>query len=268
MNAVVTGAFLVLLPAIILALVGWETRVRLRLRRSGVTARGRVVGHVSRTDGMDEPVLRFVDRRGRYVDFRPQRGAFGSFAPVGMEADLVYLENDPDTARLASDVRGRYWSLLVAAPCAGVMLLGVLVLAGVLPQGTRSIPSGSPVKGVFGLVNLVIGLLMVGGGCWWFWRLLLRYRDGHTTTGTVVRRSSQNQGRDLAVVEFLDLHHRRIQLVSRAVSRKVGTRVPVRYPAERPGKGVAGSLARNARSAAVLFLLGLATAAVGVAMLA
>ncbi|MZE41780.1 DUF3592 domain-containing protein [Streptomyces sp. SID5477] len=92
------------LVGVLLLWVGLHDAARVRrLRRHGIRTTGTVVDNV-RVDGHNgpswAPVVAFVDHHGYRVEFTPSMRGSGMGLATGREVTLVYLPDDPQTARV------------------------------------------------------------------------------------------------------------------------------------------------------------------------
>ncbi|MEU9994538.1 DUF3592 domain-containing protein [Streptomyces sp. NPDC050848] len=87
-----------------------------RLRRHGVRTQGLVVDNV-RVDDSDghswAPVIEFTDHQGYRVQFSPRARGTGLGLPTGRRVDVLYLAENPQTARVFQrrHMSGIVWSL-------------------------------------------------------------------------------------------------------------------------------------------------------------
>ncbi|MET8446098.1 DUF3592 domain-containing protein [Streptomyces sp. NPDC005209] len=96
-----------------------------RLRRDGIRTRGVVVDNVrvNDSDGPSwAPVIAFHDHLGHRVEFTTKIRGIGMGLPTGREVPVVYLGQNPQTARVAM------WRHLVG-PTVG-MLFGATLFLG------------------------------------------------------------------------------------------------------------------------------------------
>ncbi|WP_328562521.1 DUF3592 domain-containing protein [Streptomyces coelicoflavus] len=104
MAKTVVGILLCSLVGLLLLWLGLHDAARVRrLRRHGVRTTGTVVDNV-RVDGHNgpwwAPVIAFVDHYGHRVEFTPPLRGSGMGLATGREVTLVYLPDDPQTARV------------------------------------------------------------------------------------------------------------------------------------------------------------------------
>ncbi|EHN75970.1 DUF3592 domain-containing protein [Streptomyces coelicoflavus] len=104
MAKTVVGMLLCGLVGVLLLWVGLHDAARVRrLRRHGIRTTGTVVDNV-RVDGHNgpswAPVVAFVDHHGYRVEFTPSMRGSGMGLATGREVTLVYLPDDPQTARV------------------------------------------------------------------------------------------------------------------------------------------------------------------------
>ncbi|MFE2333516.1 DUF3592 domain-containing protein [Streptomyces coelicoflavus] len=104
MAKTVVGILLCGLVGLLLLWVGLHDAVRVRrLRQHGVRTAGTVVDNV-RVDSNNgpswAPVIAFVDHHGYRVEFTPSMRGSGMGLATGREVTVVYLPDDPQTARV------------------------------------------------------------------------------------------------------------------------------------------------------------------------
>lgn len=251
------GGIMIVLGALGLMTIGREFSLLARIRSSGVSATGTVVGHVKRRKGVDRPVIRFTDQRGQHVDFTPQRALLTKFVPEGEQFPVRYLADEPQKARLANEEAQSRSLLVFTLVCLGLLVAGLLLMTGMLPSGKHGAKthSGPQARIVILTVMSVAGLCILGFGSYRIFSTLAMRRNGITTTGKVVRmwRTSVNGGRGQrkAAIEFVDTNQRRIQFVTGNPPRSVGSTVQVAYWPDRPDQARLASVSRLAFSLAV-----------------
>ncbi|KAF2777758.1 DUF3592 domain-containing protein [Streptomyces coelicoflavus] len=104
MAKTVVGILLCGLVGLLLLWVGLHDAARVRrLRQHGVRTTGTVVDNV-RVDSNNgpswAPVIAFVDHHGYRVEFTPSMRGSGMGLATGREVTVVYLPDDPQTARV------------------------------------------------------------------------------------------------------------------------------------------------------------------------
>ncbi|MCX4632315.1 DUF3592 domain-containing protein [Streptomyces sp. NBC_01443] len=105
-----------------------EVRLQARLRRYGVHTGGLVVDREQApADDFLTPVIEGADRQGRPVRFRPAATGPGLGLDLGAHVPVVYLPEQPETARAFTRKHRR--SRIVCLFAGGVLFLGAAVLA-------------------------------------------------------------------------------------------------------------------------------------------
>ena len=237
--------------------LGREFSLLARIRSSGVSATGTVVGHAGRRKGVDRPVIRFADHRGQHVEFTPQRALMTEFVPEGEQFPVLYLADEPQKARLANEEARPRSLLVLTLLCLGLVVAGLLLMTGALPSGKHGVKthSGPQARNVILTVMSAAGLCFLGYGSYRISSTLRMRRSGITTTGKVIRvwrtNVSGGRGQRKAAVEFVDANQRRIQFVTGNPPRSVDRPVHVVYWPDRPDQARLASVSRFAFSMAV-----------------
>lgn len=251
------GTIMIGLGVLGIMTVGRELSLLARIRSSGVSATGTVVGHAKRRKGVDRPVIRFADQRGQHVEFTPQRALLTKFVPEGEQFPVRYLADEPQKARLANEEAQPRSLLVFTLLCLGLLVAGLLLMTGMLPSGKHDVKtrSGPQARLVILTVMSVVGLCILGFGSYRIFSTLTMRRNGITTTGKVIRvwrtGAKGGRGQRKAAIEFVDTNQRRIQFVTGNPPRSVDSPVQVAYWPDRPDQARLASVSRLAFSLAV-----------------
>ncbi|WP_243795882.1 DUF3592 domain-containing protein [Saccharopolyspora gloriosae] len=235
---------------------GNEVRVTRRLQDHGVRTTATVHGH-ERGAMLDQPLFGYSDQRGDQFTLQPKK-IHNTFTPVGDQADVLYLPEEPQTSRLAA-TEGTPLKAATSAFIAGTLfcLAAVALTASLISEptpddhtGSSSAPPFLPAVSVgILLLALTVPVLRITS----FVRLS---RTGIRTEGVVVRKTDASKS-GAWIVDFTDHDGRRIQFTSRHVTKRAGARVPVVYQRDRPQQAEVASPAPTIRrnGFAALFLL-------------
>ncbi|GAB2687992.1 hypothetical protein GCM10027271_58840 [Saccharopolyspora gloriosae] len=252
---------------------GREVRVTRRLRDHGVRTTATVIGH-ERGHTIDQPLYGYSDQQGGQFTLTPT-DSHDTFTPVGDQADVLYLPEDPGTSRLAA-TEGTPWKIapfafmLGALLCFGAVAFAVTLLSDPAPLAPPAPQAPAPqapadsssastsmfttavCAGIL-LLALTLPVLRITS-------FALLHRTGIHTEGVVVRRTDASQSAAW-LVDFEDHDGRRIQFASRRVPKRAGARIPVVYHRDRPQQAENASWAPVLRAnvPAVLLLLFLLT---------
>lgn len=234
-----------------------ELRVARRLRDRGVRTTATVIGH-ERAATVDQPVFGYTDHRGDRFTLTPNK-IHNTFTPVGDRADVLYLPEHPQTARLAEtegtprkgSTRGFVIGTIL---CAGAVAFAA-ALTFVPSGGIRTRTIAPPM--LVALVLVVTALLLLAIPVVRITRVVRLLRTGIRTDGVVVRKATSSEISNLWLVDFTDHHGRRLQFTSEHTPKRAGAAIPVVYPRDRPQKAAVGSLALTIRRNVPIVLVAL-----------